>query len=326
MAYKVKNLIASKPGLAKVTDPELHYQVFTFLKNEDTKEILLWTPVLRREGNNKTIYLASYTLDGQIIDKVLVPDTSIEFTALQDMDINTSQGFVITNGQEKAAGTIFLAAADEGSYLYGYNELLSKIVSKDYEPNEEDNWITGFDIFDKYIYTVSDDEFARVTVYDYNFKQITDRFPFPRQLPDNYLQVNIKVIYNLVYVVSVSNNGGVVYVYNLDGTFVRTLINDPELQNAWSIVKAPKDFGYFKCSYLMASKGTINAYDKNGQFLGKLKDAQGNVIVIENLYYLKFLDEKLYFAAGNIAARDEDTNTALIGYICPDKKAKCKKY
>lgn len=333
MGYKVKNLIASKPGLAKVTDTELNYQVFTFLNNKETCETLIWVPLLNKElvDQEKTSSLASYTLDGKQVDKIFMSKFA-EFTSLHDMSVNTSQGFVINTEDEKAAGSLFVAGSDEGSFLYGYNELMSKVAFQNYNPPEVEDWVTGFDIFGKYMYTVNEGR-DDIRVYDFNFKRITEGFPFIRNIPNNYYSVNIKVIEDLVYIVSRPYNdnttGGIVGVYNLDGTFVRNLINDSKIVHPWAIVKSPENFGAFGCSYLVGSgdafdgDGTISAYDHKGNFLGKLQDEKGDNIVIENLKSLKFLDDKLYFSAGNIAARDEDTKTAVIGYIRPYRKHRC---
>jgi len=348
MAYRIKNIISSKPGLAKVTNPELHYKVFTFLKHEEFCEPEIWIPLLDPESpsNRRTSYLGKFNLDGDLIDKILISDNS-EFSAFLDMDINKTQGFVITDKEKQsAAGTVFLTVGDEIGYPYGYNELLNNVVEFDYKPTPE-FWILGFDMFDKYLYAVEENfgdvRTGPINVYNFNFQLIEEGFPFPREnIPENYTPVNIKVIHELVHVVfrNIDNKlkGGIVNVYNLDGTFVKTLINDPELLNPWAIVKTPSEFGEFSCSYLIGSDtivsegeiirgdGTISAYDKRGKFLGKLKDKKGNIIVINNLKTLKFYEEKLYYASGNIASRDVDEiQTAIFGYIEPYKK-RCHKH
>ena len=348
MAYRIKNIISSKPGLAKVTNPELHYQVFTFLKHEEFCEPEIWIPLLDPEfdpsSSSRIIYLGKFNLDGDLLEKNLI--TAGDTTAFLDMDINKTQGFVITDKEKQStAGTVFLTVKDEIGYPYGYNELLNNVVEFDYKPPPE-FWILGFDMFDKYLYAVEnfgDVRTGPIHVYDFNFQLIEEGFPFPKEnIPENYTPVNIKVIDELVYVVfrNIDSDlkGGIVNVYNLDGTFVKTLINDSNLLNPWAIVKTPSGFGKFSCSYLIGSytyftsrgkkigDGTISAYDKKGKFLGKLKDKRGNIIVINNLKTLKFYEEKLYYASGNIVSRDVDEiQTAIFGYIEPYKK-RCHKH
>lgn len=346
MAYRIKNIISSKPGLAKVTNPELHYKVFTFLKHEDFCEPEIWIPLLDPEtqtSRQSFTYLGKFNLDGDLLDRIFINDNS-EFSNFLDMDINKTQGFVITDKEKQsAAGTVFMAIGDSIGFLFGYNELLNNIVEFDYKPPSED-WILAFDFFDKYIYTVVDDS-KSINVYDFNFQLIEEGFPFPRQnIPENYTPKNIKVIDKLVYIVFQNKvkggivKGGIVNVYNLDGTFVKTLINDPELLNPWAIVKTPSEFGEFSCSYLIGTDtivneageiirgdGTISAYDKKGKFLGKLKDKKGEIIFIEGLKTLKFFKDKLYYASGNRGARDFDKQTAIFGYIEPYKK-RCHKH
>lgn len=343
MAYRIKNIISSKPGLAKVTNPELHYKVFTFLKHEDFCEPEIWIPLLDPEtqtSRQSFTYLGKFNLDGDLLDRIFISDNS-EYYNFLDMDINKTQGFVITDKEKQStAGTVFMTIGDSIGFLFGYNELLNNIVEFDYKPPSEE-WILAFDFFDKYIYTVVDRKYI-IHVYDFNFQLIEEGFPFPRQnIPENYTPINIKVIDELVYIVfqnRVKVKGGVVNVYNLDGTFVKTLINDPELLNPWAIVKTPSEFGEFSCSYLIGSDtivgefgeiirgdGTISAYDKKGKFLGKLKDKKGEIIFIEGLKTLKFFKDKLYYASGNRGARDFDKQTAIFGYIEPYKK-RCHKH
>jgi len=349
MAYRIKNIISSKPGLAKVTNPELHYKVFTFLKHEEFCEPEIWIPLLDPEtqtSRQSFTYLGKFNLDGDLLDRIFISDNS-EFYNFLDMDINKTQGFVITDKEKQsAAGTVFMAIGDSIGFPFGYNELLNNIVEFDYKPPPE-FWILGFDMFDKYLYAVEENfgdfRTGPINVYDFNFQLIEEGFPFPREnIPENYTPVNIKVIHELVHVVfrniDSKLKGGIVNVYNLDGTFVKTLINDPELLNPWAIVKTLSEFGEFSCSYLIGTDtivneageiirgdGTISAYDKKGKFLGKLKDKKGEIIFIEGLKTLKFFKDKLYYASGNRGARDFDKQTAIFGYIEPYKK-RCHKH
>jgi hypothetical protein len=106
---------------------------------------------------------------------------------------------------------------------------------------------------------------------------------------------------------------GIVDVYGLDGTFVRRFAAGGPLNVPWGIVKSSSNFGLFSNDILIGNSGDgiINAFDPaNGQFLGSLKDGNGNVIVNLNLHGMVFGAESpgdtdtLYLTAGLAAGVD----------------------
>jgi uncharacterized protein (TIGR03118 family) len=99
-----------------------------------------------------------------------------------------------------------------------------------------------------------------------------------------------------------------------DGTLIRRVISQGALNSPWGLAVAPKNFGQFSRALLVGNfgDGKINAYDPDtGDFLGTLKDPDGNDIVIEGLWGLEFADGKrLYFTAG-----PDDEEGGLFGFI-----------
>src|SRR5262249_19733224 len=100
---------------------------------------------------------------------------------------------------------------------------------------------------------------------------------------------------------------GIVDIYNLDGSFVRRFATNGQLNVPSGIVQAGANFGAFSNDLLIGNSGDglINAFDpSSGQFLGTLKDGNGNPIANLNLHSMVFGDgnagdaSTLYVTAG----------------------------
>jgi len=83
---------------------------------------------------------------------------------------------------------------------------------------------------------------------------------------------------------------GFVDVFNTDGTFVKRLIQPGgSLNSPWGLDIAPAGFGAYANALLVGNfgDGTIHAFDPNsGALLGTLTDANGNPLVIGDLWAL----------------------------------------
>lgn len=154
---------------------------------------------------------------------------------------------------------------------------------------------------------------GKVDVYDgtFNFvKSFTDS-----SLPAGFAPFGIQDIDGLVYVAFASisgGNGGFVDVFREDGTPVRStpLIQGPPLNQPWGIAVAPKNFGPLSNTLLISNntnQGTINGFNAaDGQFVGRVKHANGKPIVIDQLWGIGFGDgsggnggiNQLFFTAG----------------------------
>ncbi|HEY1896179.1 MAG TPA: TIGR03118 family protein [Terracidiphilus sp.] len=121
-------------------------------------------------------------------------------------------------------------------------------------------------------------------------------------LPAGYAPYNLSVIENQVFVLYAPQDAaghspvtgagnGIVDIYDLDGTFVRRFAAGGPLNVKWGIVKSSSNFAAFSNDILIGNSGDgiIHAFDPaTGQFLGSLKDGNGNVIVNLNLHGLVF--------------------------------------
>jgi uncharacterized protein (TIGR03118 family) len=167
---------------------------------------------------------------------------------------------------------------------------------------------------------------GKIEVYDPNFKPITlpaGTFSDPN-LPKNYAPFNVQVLDDKVYVTyaqqdaakhdDVGGQGhGFIDVFNLDGTpglpgGQTRLVSRGELDSPWGLALAPSSFGKVANDLLVGNfkSGFIDIYNPaTGQFLGQLKDPDGEPIHIDHLWALKMGNggaggnaNTVYFTAG----------------------------
>ena len=151
-------------------------------------------------------------------------------------------------------------------------------------------------------------------------------------LPSGYAPFNIQNISNSLYVTyalrgldgdDVSGAGhGFVDKFDLNGNLLMRFATAGVLDSPWGMALAPASFGTFAGNLLIGNfgDGTINAFDAlTGTFVGVLRDEQGNPIVNEGLWGLRFGNggnggalNTLYFAAGI-----QDEEHGLFGAITP---------
>ncbi|HTV15186.1 MAG TPA: TIGR03118 family protein [Acidobacteriaceae bacterium] len=133
----------------------------------------------------------------------------------------------------------------------------------------------------------------KVDVFDGSFNLVTSLTD--PSIPSTFSVFGVQDISGLVYVTYAVPNvgaGGAVDVFREDGTFVKTLIQGPRLNQAWGIAAAPRNFGPLSNTLLVSNnsvEGTINAFDPiSGQFVGTLRDEQGKKIILNNLWGIAF--------------------------------------
>ena len=154
----------------------------------------------------------------------------------------------------------------------------------------------------------------KVDVYDGTFTLVTS-FTDPT-LPSGFAPFGIRDINGLVYVTFASvagGDGGFIDVFKEDGTPVspgKPLIQGFPLNQPWGIAVAPRNFGRLSNTLLISNntdRGTINAFDGlTGQFVGRMREGNGKVIVIDQLWGIDFGDgtgangntNELFFTAG----------------------------
>jgi uncharacterized protein (TIGR03118 family) len=149
---------------------------------------------------------------------------------------------------------------------------------------------------------------GQIEVYDANFKLVTTlptgAFTDPN-LPRDFAPFNVQVLGGKVYVTYAQQDAarhddvggaghGFVDVFNLDGTpglpgGKERLVSRGALDSPWGLALAPSSFGNLAGDLLVGNfkSGFINVYNPaTGQFLGPLKDPDGEVIHIDHLWAL----------------------------------------
>jgi uncharacterized protein (TIGR03118 family) len=164
---------------------------------------------------------------------------------------------------------------------------------------------------------------GKVDIYNADFKLVksfTDT-----TLPAGFAPFGIQDFGGLVYVSFAATSGaagGFIDIFDEDGTLLKQLAHGSPLNQPWGFAVAPKNFGEFSNTLLVSNNtntGTINSFNAvTGQFVGTLKDVDGNVIKIDQLWAIGFGDgtgedgatNQLFFTAG-----PDNNNAGLFGVI-----------
>ena len=162
---------------------------------------------------------------------------------------------------------------------------------------------------------------GRIDVFNGSFAPTTlsGSFTDPT-LPAGYAPFDIQNIGGKLYVTYAKQDAakhddvagagnGYVDVFDTSGNLLERLDSNGDLNSPWGMALAPSTFGAFSGDLLVGNfgDGTINVYDPTvvGDFLGTLKDSNGNPITIQGLWGLAFGNggsagptSTLYFTAG----------------------------
>jgi uncharacterized protein (TIGR03118 family) len=168
---------------------------------------------------------------------------------------------------------------------------------------------------------------GKIEVYDSKFKLVTTlpmgAFTDPN-LPRDFAPFNVQVLDDKVYVTYAQQNAarhddvggaghGFIDVFNLDGTpglpaGQTRLVSRGPLDSPWGLAIAPSSFGNVANDLLVGNfkSGFIDIFNPaTGQFLGQLKDSDGEPIHIDGLWALKVGNggaggaaNTVYFTAG----------------------------
>jgi len=154
----------------------------------------------------------------------------------------------------------------------------------------------------------------KVDVYDQNFNLVTSFTD--ATVPAGFVPFGIQDINGQVYVAYANSSGGAggyIDIFSESGTFVKRLTEGGRLNQPWGLAVAPSNFGPLSNTLLISNNlnksGDINAYNiVTGQYVGTVKDASGNVIMIDQLWGIEFgggapknkngAKNQLFFTAG----------------------------
>jgi uncharacterized protein (TIGR03118 family) len=144
---------------------------------------------------------------------------------------------------------------------------------------------------------------GRIITFDNAFNEVTTSGGFlDAGLPAGFAPFNIQAVNDQLVVTyakqSDTGDGeepgpglGYVNLFDGQGRLIRRIASEGELNAPWGVALAPPGFGGVGNSLLVGNfgDGRINAYDMNtGTHVATLRDASGEILVIEGLWALAF--------------------------------------
>lgn len=298
--YQVTNLVSNQEGAAKTTDPLIvnawgltHGPGGPFWISDNGSG---WSTLYANTGAKIPLNVFIPTAGG---DGPGTP-TGVAFNGSSDFKI-------------KGSPAVFLFATLDGT-ISGWAPAVNHDAAIIAVPPTPGASYTGLAISSKTsgnVLLAADNANNKVDIYNAEFKLIksfTDT-----TLPAGFSAFGIQDFDGLVYVAFASSSGaagGFIDIYSEDGTLLKQLASGAPLNQPWGFAVAPKNFGEFSNTLLVTNNtntGTINAFNAiTGQFVGTLKDVNGDVIRIDQLWGIKFGDgtgsngatNQLFFTAG----------------------------
>jgi uncharacterized protein (TIGR03118 family) len=304
--YRQTNLVSDVAGLAPLTDPAL--------VNPWGMSFSATSPIwLANAGSNtSTLYSVDPTTGAtaKVALTVTVPGSPTGLV------FNGTTGFVVAQGGNSGPST-YLFASQDGT-ITGWNSKAAATQAIVAATGATGSSYTGLTLGTRSgsaVLYAANNGLGQIDVYDQNFKPVTvpGGFADPN-LPAGAKPYNISNINGNLYVTYMGASSAV-NVFDVDGKLTKRLATGGTLHNPWGIALAPANFGPFSNAVLVGNfnfgntasgPGVISAFDPtSGQFLGLLKDTEGNPIWIDGLWALAFgnggkggAPSVLYFTAG----------------------------
>jgi uncharacterized protein (TIGR03118 family) len=316
--YTQTNLVADRPGIAAVTDPNL-VNPWGLSRSSGSP---WWV------SDNGTGLSTLYDGTGKIAKLVVtIPpaDANSKTGTPTGTVFNGGQGFELATGKP----AIFLFVTEDGT-VSGWNPGVSPTTAVIKVNAKGKSVFKGATIATvnlpsggsaSYLY-VADFRKGRIQVFDSAFHHVSaweERFE-DEQLPEGYVPFNVQNIGGNLYVAyalqgstkhdEIDGAGfGYVNAYSADGKLLKRLEHGSWFNAPWGLVQASSDFGKFSHNILVGQfgSGEILAFNPlTGQFRGRLKDMSNKSITIEGLWALGFGNgtgagsaTSLFFTAGS---------------------------
>ena len=315
--YQRTDLVSNQPGVAPTTDPHL-VNGWGLVANPTSP---WWV------SDNGTGFSTLYNGAGvQIPLFVTIPPapSSPAGTLGTPTGIvgNTNATIFTITENNVSAPSIFIFATLDGT-ISGWNPMIGGATGLSHATiaaNRSDVGAvyTGLAIATNqngqtFLYAADGGPNRRIDMFDGSFKPVKS-FDDPA-IPKNFTPYGIQTINDQIWVTFTALNkaqGGFVDVFDTEGNLVKHFAVHGPLHSPWGIALAPADFGPMSNAILISnniSRGRINAFDpETGQFLGPLRDVNGKVIDIDNIWALQFgfgqnggpngAHNQLFFTAG----------------------------
>ena len=206
---------------------------------------------------------------------------------------------------------IFLFATQDGT-ISGWNPAVLPTTAVIAADRSKDGAVyTGLaitsDASGDFLFATDNGPNSRIDVFDKNFT-LVNSFTDP-EIKGGFAPYGIQNIEGNLWVTFGGNKSAAGFVVKFDTAGNVLLRITGPLHSPWGLAKAPADFGSFSNTLLVANNvrdGRINAFDPtSGAFLGTLRDANGQAIVINQVWALQFGNggnggkpNQLFFTAG----------------------------
>jgi uncharacterized protein (TIGR03118 family) len=323
--FRQKNLISDIAGVARITDPNL-VNPWGMAAGPTTP---LW--VSDNGTDVSTLYTGGVKGSIPAITPLVV---KIPGGAPTGVVFNPTDGFQLTNGSASAPARFIFDS--EAGQITAWSPMVPPATEAQSKVTTPGAIYKGLAIATSSkgpaIYA-ADFHNAKIDVFGTDFMPLTlpGSFTDPA-LPAGYAPFNIQELGGKLYVAYAKQDAaaedeeagaglGFVDVYDTDGNMLKRLVSQGDLNAPWGLVIAPRHFGGFGGDLLVGNfgDGAIHAYDpENGNLEGQLTNEDGNPIVIDGLWALRFgngtigTPRTLLFTAGI-----GDEGHGLFGEIVP---------
>ena len=322
-----RNLVADRPGHAKLTDPNL---------------VNAWglafgptTPAWVADNGTgvSTLYRGATSMDPKPSRVPLV--VSIPGGAPTGAVWNGGTGFTVHSGM--ASGPALFLFSSEAGVISGWNAAVPPPPpSMDAQvaatvPGAIFKGLAIADTKEGPRLYATDFHNGRVDVWNDMFAPAGKPGAFTdRRIPKGYAPFGIQTVAGKFVVVTYAKQDadaeddvagaglGFVDVYDTAGNLLRRFAAGRPLNAPWGIALAPKGFGRASGDLLIGNfgDGRVNAFDRHGHDLGALRDKHGRKLEIDGLWALEFGNgvignpNTLLFTAG-----PDDESHGLLGKI-----------
>jgi uncharacterized protein (TIGR03118 family) len=334
------NLVSDRPGAAALTDPDLvnAWGLSASPGTNQTPGSPLW---VSDNGKDKTTLYAGASPTSVTKVGLVVTITS---GAPTGQVFNTDpSGFMVhdASGHSGAARFIFDSenggvdgwSPGVGATAPGFSTVTEVAVKNGANAVYKGLAIAQASNGQTYLYAANFRS-GRVEAYDATFTpvELPGGFFVDPRLPAGYAPFNVQELAGKLYVSyakqdarlhdDVAGDGhGFVDVFSNDGALIRRLVTRGALNSPWGLALAPAGFGRFGGALLVGNfgDGRVNVYNATtGEHLGQLRKPNGQPIVIDGLWALRFGNGnaaktgELLFSAG-----PNHESNGLLGKIIP---------
>jgi uncharacterized protein (TIGR03118 family) len=322
--YVQTNLVSDVPGLAHTTDPNLiNPWGVAFVPGGP-----FW--VANNNSGFATVYDAAgnpFPSGSPIIVKIPPPNATPAATAAPTGIVANNTGdFVVTAGNNSGPAQFIFATEDGTISAWNQSVNATAAILEVDNPNTTSGSVykglaLGSNASGNFLFATNF-RLGTIDVFDKTFTKTTLAGHFTdSNLPAGFAPFGIQNIGGQLFVSYAKQDpakqnhddlggpgNGFIDIFDTNGTLVKRLVSQGNLNSPWGMVIAPSGFGELSNDLLVGNfkDGHINAFDpSNGTFLGQLNDPTGNPVTNSGVWNLTFGNggtagdpHTLFFSAG----------------------------